>query len=471
MTRKYAIRLKKKDTLIQLAFGTVFLFCCQFSQIKEFSYIAILNFLFFLAYIAKVNPFMYVKYFALLFMFLGTGAGVIVAEFDSIYLYELATESRYAGSLPLLMTGFWMLFATLLIFEKQNNFDEIRCKNIKLTNRYIKLVNTATLVVLILFLIVVFYATREPPAFALGIDRFLYAMNYSNKMNFFVRLIVRLSPLLLLFPLLSISYGNKIVGSITVGLYILYMLWTGSKFGSFFTMMCVFLLINYESIKNRGLAYGKRVLTKIGIIFAGLIICAVVINGILGGNSAGGTYYLWNRVAQQGQEWWRTYNLYHGSIHPSEFRNEINAIINPKKEIEDNIGSQYGIYKIMYLTTPAPIVNLKLATGSRYTEAGYACAFYYFGSFGVIFFSVVMGVVIAATINGFIKAFNDGDILKMLLLVRLFNVERTALSMFTFYVMFDVFSIITYLILFFGYKKSFIFDYCRGKILLRVMNK
>ena len=112
-----------------------------------------------------------------------------------------------------------------------------------------------------------------------------------------------------------------------------------------------------------------------------------------------------------------------------------------------NVGANHGIYKIMYYCAPSTVVDNKLLGGSRYSEAGFAAAYYYLGSIGAIIFSVVMGVIIGTLQNRLIKDIVNERYFRAMLLLRLYLSAQTGLSMFLFMNFGDIISIFSYLIL------------------------
>ncbi len=46
-----------------------------------------------------------------------------------------------------------------------------------------------------------------------------------------------------------------------------------------------------------------------------------------------------------------TFDLSKGTLHYDQLNNELSALVNGKSAIGDNIGSNYGVYKIMYFTS------------------------------------------------------------------------------------------------------------------------
>ncbi len=163
--------------------------------------------------------------------------------------------------------------------------------------------------------------------------------------------------------------------------------------------------------------------------------------------------YFSERVSQQGQLWWRIYDLYGGNIHPDEFVNEINAFFEGDKPNQECIGAKNGIYKVMYLCAPETVVTNKLSTGSRYIQADYAVVYYYFGVLGVIIYSVLMAIIVSRIVNLFILALKKKEFIKTLIYLRFFNMIRSSFCMLTFGEFLDIISILSYVYLIFTYGR------------------
>ena len=445
--------LKADRTLIMIDFacGAGLLICVLMSSYALFSYIALALIIAFLLYVLVYKKTFFIKYLAYFFSGATAIAGTAIIELGpTISLVELGTSSRFVGSLPLLVLGYWLLFVFLLHYDISKGSD-LHDVDIAFSKQSLKTLNRITALVLVLFGIL-FSRIATHPAFLLGLNRFQYASEYATA-GTIITIFTSIAPYLLIFPILSLMYGNKYLGAITVLLYALYYIWLGNKFGPFFSLMCIFLLVYYKRILSLGKMYLKRIIAVAAILFVLLIILSGFF-ATLNGSYSRGDYFL-QRGAQQGQLWWSTYDI-SDETHPGEFHNEIESITLGKNSVAENVGSQYGIYKIMYLCAPKTMVDFKLSTGARYTEAGFASVYYYFGPLGVVLFSIICGLVFSATLNSFIKALNHKDYIRAMIMLRFFMLQRGALSMFVFLDFFDALSIASYiyLLLFFGKKVS-----------------
>ena len=238
-------KINKQTTLITFVCGTIFVICCILSQFQISSYIALVTFAAYFIYLTSKNPAMYAKYLAYVFMMCAAVIGTVIIEFNNIYLKELETSSHFAGSLPLLLVSYWLLFVVFYLFENNKKVSIINIEKSSLNLKFISFINIATGITIIIFSIM-FLSVIRNAAFLLGVDRFVYASLFET--NKIVNILTNLAGNFILFPILSILYGKKYLGWISLILYFLYFLWIGNKFGPFFTAMCILCLIYYINI-------------------------------------------------------------------------------------------------------------------------------------------------------------------------------------------------------------------------------
>ena len=428
------------------------LICVLFSNIKAFSYIALCIYIFYWLYLYHYNKTYFVKYFAFIFIAIGTVIGTVIIElFPEQYLSELRCQSQFSGSLPLLIFSYWIFLYVLEIREYHygDNIRKIQVDSIGKSQSK-RVINILAFVSGILLVVLFGYvATHTLPASLLGGDRFRFALSY--EMPWIISEISAFSYLLLIFPLLALVYANRIVAVVSIFAYCAFNFWIGEKFGAFFTLMCILLIVMYNKI----LLVNQKKLKKylIGIIAVFLVLLVVAVAIISSSIDSNPYEYFTQRAAQQGQLWWRTYDLYSGTVHPNEFVNEINAFIEGEKTVRESVGANNGIYKVMYLCAPESVVSSRLAGGSRYTQADYAVMYYYFGIPGVIIYSIIMGLIISCIVNSFIHAVQIKEYIKAVIYLRFFIMIRTSFSMFTFGGFLSFLSILSYVYLVFTHGR------------------
>lgn len=432
------------NMIIGIAFiGIGLILSCIFYQFMFFSYFSIVLFALLCYLIYSIRPKFYIKYLAFVFMSVALIVGLCAIEFGDIYLTELRKQSAFAGSIPLMTLSYSVFFLTLFFADKDRARNAAKLGNTRIFSKkeiYPKYMLILTWISLLIYMTFWVRVIRYP-AFILNVNRFAYARLYAPKLTGIWNILNSISSILLLFPIVSFIKGYRVLGISTVSAYCLYCLWIGNKFGTFFTLLCLFFLILYPSIS--GVAIGRlKKWARIGLAALALVVAlSFFIQNSLGDNVD--NYFVY-RVSGQGQLWWEIFKDYK-EIHISEIGDEIYGILYENNSVAENIGSNYGIYKIMYLCAPKSVVDSKLSGGSRYTEAGFAAANYYLSVPGCILFAVVMGLIICKILNGFIDAISAERYFRALLFLRLYVISQTALSMFIFSGYFDIVSIFSYL--------------------------
>jgi hypothetical protein len=392
---------------------------------------------------AKSKPLFYFKYLAFVFAVVINILGCFVVEFESIYLPELAINSYYAGSLPMLVFGRWLFIVVLLTYDSLWGVEAT--PNATCTSSNQKWIEALSWIVFAASL-ACFVSVADHPAFLAGLDRFKYANEYGSGL---ISSIATVLSVLVVFPIMHFRDTGKKIGLLAVAVFCLYLLWTGVKFGSFFNILCVFVLVYYERIIRFSKDFLVKFLSVLFIFITLLVGGAVILHGMT--STVESNDYISLRLAEQGQLWWRTYDLYNANNHPDDFVVELDALFSSKESVSENIGSHNGIYGIMYLTTPSTIVDKKLSSGSRYTEGGYAAVFYYFGVLGVVLFSIIMGIAVGLIQNAALRAIQGKKLVDCYIQLRFVSLIKTALSMFLFSSFLGIISIICYGILIIAY--------------------
>lgn len=452
--RKYN-HINKNLTLSLLSVILGMSICYLFRQVRMFSYISLLLFVGFGYLIYRVRPYFYIKYLAFVFNAVAGIVGVCAIEFSNIYLVELRTDSAFIGSIPLFVLSYSLFLVILLVADDSHRKTERKViERTKVSEksypRYMKYMTYVTLLIYLFFWVRVI----RYPAFLLNVNRFVYARLYAPQLTGIWSVLSSMLSVLLIFPLVSMMYGDKVIGISTVAIYCLYCLWIGNKFGSFFTLICLFLIILYSNIESiRTLRVRKY--ARIGIVaLIAIVAFSFMIQSTLGDNANNFFAY---RVSGQGQLWWGINKYYSGETHVNEIDDEINGLFHGSESVAENVGANYGIYKVMYLCAPKSVIDSKLSGGSRYAESGFAAAYYYLGSLGCFLHAVVMGLIISWTLNDLIKSVKNERYFRAMLLIRLYASAQTAFSMFLFHNYVDIVSLISYFILFATYRKGFVF--------------
>lgn len=368
--------------------------------------------------------------------------GCFVIEYSSVNLYELATTSHYAGSLPLLVASRWAIFPALYSFDRRFGYCEGSSDRIE-SSRKLDYVSVAVLIITA----IAFVSVVDKPAFVLGVDRFEHAKLEGQ--SALIRKIASYLNILVIFPLLSIKRGNKHVGYATIAIYLLYLLWVGHKFGGILSVLIFALMVfndKFQSFETKKL---RIILLSMVVSSIALVGLAVGMEMMTGGKGTSSFEYLGNRLSQQGQLWWRMFDEYDAGPHAEEFVSDVQNQIFAGGDEGVDAGEDCGIYRIMYLSAPEDIIDAKLDRGSLYAEAGYAAALYYGGVAGPFLFSAISCLVIGVVVNTFLMLISKDELIGSLLLARLFTVCRDFVGTFLLTDFISKSSILSYALLLF----------------------
>ena len=394
--------------------------CCIASEMPLSGFVSAGFFLVYLIRVAVLTPHFIAKYLPLYFGAVANIGGCFVCEYADIYLSELQVASGFTGSLPLLALAHWTFFWVLGVYDRKFGVeDELADEPLQARG----FVNAATTCVL-LCLLAIFVFVAPNPSFLVGADRFAYA----NLMPAFLRKPWDWMSFLMLFPIMSIKESRSKRGLLAVALYVLCAVWTGAKFGAFFSLICLAVIACYDKLLKLGRSRLTKIILAVFAAIATLVIGAAFLNGFVSTSGQTSSQFLEQRLAQQGQLWWATYERAAGVPHYDQVSVEIEGALAPTG-ISDNVGSQYGIYGIMYLNAPASVVDAKLVSGSRYTESGFATWYYCLGIVGPLLLAVLMGFVLAFAYNSLVRAVFTGRPIEAALISKIAQVLRTVYSM------------------------------------------
>lgn len=385
------------------------------------------------------RPQFYPKYLQFVFTVVTDIVGCLSCELVPAYLPELGVDSKFFGSAPLLILGRWLFMVAILVWDECFGVEKAFEHNEKPRASYRSRPSKEIVFVLnafyFLFAVISFARVATHPSFALGMDRFQYGDEYlpgiwarlSGWLGYFIAI-----------PLIAIRMGQVKLSLTSIAIYLLFLLWTGNKFGAFFILVCIVLYAFYDKIYFFGRRRLMRLSVFLAVIMALLVAMTAGVEVVTHGFDP--IQYLARRTAQQGQLWWKIHGTYGpGEGLPelgSEIDEQVQGLIEDKTKIGNNIGSRYGIYKIMYLSTDDARVDAKLESGSRYTEAGYPTAYYYFGTPGVVLFSVFGGILVAILTNAQIAAYIGERMPTAVVINKLMSSAATLLSMAIFYNLF-----------------------------------
>lgn len=452
------MKIKKSKMQIDILCGIVLMVCVFLYKSVLSTYVSLACLFAYCVYAFIKYPEYFIKYMMYFYSMIASIIGCLICEFSSLYLNELDSYAHFVGATPLLVFCQWIIMMLILFLDrKYERKSTIYRKTSELRGRtYLKYFTYIYLILsLILFLQVI-----NHPSFLLGMDRVSYAS--AGYVSGLWLKVANFMQYLVVVPIMYIFHIDKKRGILFILPYVLYLFWTGNKFGTFFNIFYIILFVIYGKFgESNNKTFRKILLFVIISIFALIVFSLFAI-------SFSGNYiisdYFFNRVAQQGQMWWKTFDLYYGEIHPEKFINEIYGLFSGKEVISDNVGSNYGIYNLMYLIAPKSKIDYKIMAGSRYTEATFGCILYYFGVPGLILSEILIAFIAVKLTNFSLAAIKNDQLIRAMLLLRLYLAFRGAVTCFVFFDFIDPISIFTYFFLIFSNKKNIrIFDRRRGR--------
>lgn len=450
---------------INLIVVATLIICVIFSKIEVASIVSLVAFGIFLIAVMRLYISFYIKYFYITFMVMATVFACGFIEFGDFFLLEVREFSKYTGAIPLLVLSYVILITTVIYFDKKYE------NKIKLTKFRIgetselfayKYISIFTLMIII----ICFVKVLPHPSFLVHLERADYAIQYG--LTGFLGKIAQDIPRLIIFPFIlavSCKGTNKYIGLSCLVLAVLYFLWIGNKFGAFFEMMCIFLLVLSDYIVGK--FSNTKIFTlikRIAIVFIVLICLTLFVQSITY-NGIMYTYFT-SRIAAEGQIWWRVFDLSAGNFHIEELFDELQVFELGTLDVRESINSHYGIYKMMYFIAPESYVTSLLAAGYRYTEAGFAVMFYYFSYVGPVIYAFLMGGYFSLITNKLTLAINKRQFLRVYLYMRLWLYGTTSFSMFIFSPFFTPMSIAIYIYLIATHNKSLYVNFGKGRIRL-----
>lgn len=440
--------ISRKEFFVSLVEIFTLAICVLFSNLPIASFVAVFVLCVFLIRILNKHAIFYIKYLAVLFSVISLMVGCLLIEFTDIYLTEIQSYSKFVGSIPLLSLSFWVLLKTIYLIDSKSKVS-FPSEPLKIKRNSTR--NAITMVSIVVFIafFAQFISIAPHPAFVVGLERSAYSAVYLT--NPVLNTLYNYSILLVVIPILLIVNDKgwrRYLGFACVLLNILNAIWMGNKFGSFLQLLEIVLIVFSGSMSSN--LTNKKIKKYAGISLISLVILILSACIIKSFNSESIVEnYLSNRVASQSELWWKIYSLYDGDFHLQNFPNEIKSFFTANDIISENIGANYGIYNVMYLTSSKNIVNAMLKSGYRYSQAGYAAMYYYFGYIGPILYSLIFGFITAKTTNRLIKALDSGLIIETFIYIRLLIFTYSAFANFIFNFYFSTLTILTYMYLIF----------------------
>jgi hypothetical protein len=406
--------------------GLTLALCAFCSSSRLATLASLILFFSFYIYIVMLDARLFAKYLAVFFAITANVLGVAVVELSAVQLPELAVSSEFAGSFPLLALSRWLFIAVLIAYDLQFGVEKRRTERAAISWSAYWLMKIGTYIIFGVC-VVLFVSVARYPSFLEGVDRFSYSQEHlsgvmsiaSGWMCFFI-----------IIPILYFKKTQSKIGMVTVLLYAVFLFWTGTKFGGFFSLLCMVILAYYDRFQSIPARLVKRTVIVLAASVVVLIGFSVLANSFVTTKSS--VSFLSDRLAQQGQLWWKTYTIGPSSDTWDLVDQDIKGQLAGNESVSENVGSKYGIYGVMYHCADSSRVDAQLNKGARYTEAGYACVYYYFGVVGPLVFSVLMALILGALQNYYLRAISLYSVIEAVVLARFSALFAVGLSMFDF---------------------------------------
>ncbi|MCR0326672.1 DUF6418 domain-containing protein [[Clostridium] innocuum] len=383
-------------------------------------FLALIIYVFFLIFIYKTKPKMFLKYLFMLVMFSYHIISVFMVENYKIYFYNLQMESHRTGAFLPLLTSYMILFIVLILLEANKNSHILKSQNaanmlngkrlIKIGNLVIDDKTKIRLFSILIFAIVFYMIFRLRNSFFYnmgGINRFIYReklfTSFDEKLYTYI-------PWLLPIPLISKNKKINKQAFVFFILYCTYMIWVGDKFGSLFMGFYIFILATWITNGIDKKKVKKLIVIAILILVFLMLFIAFQVLYERGSWSEVLVYFNNRLTGGQSDLWWRIYSTSKDSgFHFTEFlQDEVSAIFSrPVNIMEYN----FGIYKMMRLAAPQEVIHNYLSLGIRFAASTQASLFYYFKYIGLYLGSIVLGILCFFLVNKMITSYKNAHVI------------------------------------------------------------
>lgn len=362
----------------------------------------LITFILYCTAVLCLYPLNMLKFAYMYFSVVGNVLGVYICETSGVYLKELGLFAGYAGSFPLIVAIQMTYLFVLLLLDSDNSEKETIKSGLPINRDFINLIMNIALGIMLACCV---YACANP-FYELGVDRFEYANLGPTE-----GLVSKIESLMVfLLPVASAAFfaGSKVRASLFLLMYALTGYMIGNKFGIFLMILYVFILSCYPVFKRFGIRRVRRVLGSLILMVVLLVGLVFAHNSILYGNDLSKNLTYFNqRIAQQGQLWWKSYDL---SVNQSsDFAEEpvdfITELAPWAFENTEPIDGRHGIYKIMKETVADDLLfSNKILGKSTYAYSSQATIYKYFGFSGSVILSALLAVIQVFLTNKLISA-------------------------------------------------------------------
>lgn len=397
--------------------GCLCLFCVLLSEYRISAIISLVSIVTYFVFLYINDSIFIWKYVYLVFGSACYIVGAFVCDLIPTYLSEMNVTTHYNGSFTLLSLYYWIFYSFLRVIDsvmsrRQGNHNQVVCYRVGKANVERKLMVGGGILIFVLG-IAMLTPILNNPAFINGMGRFSYATyNMPHLLNRIAYYPIYLSPIIVGY------YIQKYQRVVFKGLlqsvlyylpYILFLIWAGHKFGSFWTLIYCFaipLVFCYGSNRISKKAILFSIILVIGLFF--LLIVFYMMRGLSFSQALNNLAW---RTSAQGELWWSIYEYDAGGpIRLEAFGEELSAIW--RSLISRGEIREYGVYRLMEMFGEPKTMSNYIGTGSRLSAGGFELAFYHFKGLFMLICPLIYAPLFSFITNKYLYAIVNGTVAK-----------------------------------------------------------
>lgn len=449
--------LTRRLKILSKCTGVILLLCALFKNYRFTSYIsAAVFFIYIIISVFVERDKIFLKYLPISLSAIFFLVGSFVCDNLNIWLGEINMTTYYVGAFNLLALYYWIFFTILGWMDNfflkitQRNQTNIKYNNFQISVFIYRYGNVIIFIMgLILFLLVF-----KKPSFAGNyFNRLDYAKNNSSRILNILRVFPAIfCPLLVgrfINDEIELNLSNLIKKVIVPYIpYILFLVWTGNKYGAFIELIYLFVIPIMTVIKLDKNNI-KKIIKYIPMFVFAILILLVLYYVLMGVSIESSIGLIGIRIACQGELWWKMiathkYNGFNSGL----IQNEVGLIIQSIKQEAAN--KNYGIYHLMDMLGAPAVVKYYIERGTRFTAAGIELPFYCMGYLSFILIPIIYSIIISYFVNVYANATKEKRILASIAAARFIQISLAAIQQGDWYAFFSVVPIMFMCILIFS---------------------
>lgn len=437
--------------------GFFLLICVIFREHQGSSYVA--AFIFIMYIISSIfveKDKLFLKYLPISLSAVFFLVGSFVCDNFKLWLGEINLTTYYVGAFNLLALYYWILFTVLgwadNIFSKstKRNPLNIRIRNFSVTSYVYK---NGTSIIFFMGLILFLLVFRNPSFTGDYFNRLDYAINNSNRILNILRVFPAIFCPILVGPFVNGECEFNVENFIKKVFvpyipYILFLIWTGNKYGAFIELIYLFV-IPIISVIRLNKATIKKVLKYVPIIITFILILLILYYILIGNSITSSMELIGIRIACQGELWWKLIatKQYMG-FRTDLIGDELTLIW--QSIVEEAANKNYGVYHLMNMLGAPAVVKYYMARGTRFTASGIELAFYSMGYISFLIMPIIYSAIISYFVNVYANATKEKRVFTSIAAARFIQITLSAVQQGDWYAYFSVIPILFICILIFS---------------------